>query len=407
MIAGSQERLPDSKLRILHVFRAPVGGLFRHVIDLAYEQIARGHAVGLVTDSITGGDRAADTLDKLEPLLELGLLRMPMHRQPHLSDLANTVRIANYSRDLKADVVHGHGSKGGLYARLPGLIPGYKGVVRAYTPHGGSFHYRARPLVEATFMGAEKILARATDIFLFESSYIGDCFRKKIGEPRRLVRFVVNGLKAAEFAPVEHDSDATEFLYVGELRAIKGIDTLIDALALLVDRRAAIQTALPRLVLVGTGPEAQKLADYAASSNLGHLISFAGALPARKAFERGHILVVPSRAESLPYIVLEASAARMPMIATDVGGIHEIFGPYRERLIACDDPAVLAAALERALQRPEGELDREAELLSEYVATKFTIDAMTEAVLSGYAEALARKYPHRGTASASIVLPSQ
>jgi glycosyltransferase involved in cell wall biosynthesis len=117
--------------------------------------------------------------------------------------------------------------------------------------------------------------------------------------------------------------------------------------------------------------------------------------------------VVPSRAESLPYIVLEASAARMPMIATDVGGINEIFGPYRDRLIACDDPALLAATLERALQSPEDALDRDAELLSEFVATKFTIDAMAEDVLAGYAEALTRKYPHRGTASASIVLPSQ
>ncbi|TAL77121.1 MAG: glycosyltransferase family 1 protein [Beijerinckiaceae bacterium] len=407
MVAGPQERLPDSKLRILHVFRAPVGGLFRHVIDLAHEQIARGHAVGLVTDSTTGGDRAAEALGQLEPLLELGLLRMPMHRQPHLSDFTNAVRIANYSRGLKADVVHGHGSKGGLYARLPGLIPGYKGVVRAYTPHGGSFHYRTRAITNAVFMGVERLLSCVTDIFLFESNYIGDCFREKVGEPRRLVRFVVNGLKPSEFAPIEHDSDAAEFLYVGELRAIKGIDTLIDALALLVDRRAAIQAALPRLVLVGSGPEAQKLADYAASNNLGHLICFAGALPARKAFERGRILVVPSRAESLPYIVLEASAARMPIIATDVGGINEIFGPYRKRLITCGDPAVLAATLERALQRPEGELDSEAELLSEFVATKFTIDAMAEAVLAGYAEALARKYPHRGTASASIVLPSQ
>jgi len=286
-------------------------------------------------------------------------------------------------------------------------MPGYGRPVRAYTPHGGSFHYRTHAIADAVIMGVERLLSYTTDIFLFESRYIGDCFRKNIGEPRRLVRFVVNGVKPDEFAPIRHDSDAAEFLYVGELRAIKGIDTLIDALALLVDRRAAIQTALPRLVLVGNGPDAKKLADYAASSNLGHLVSFAGALPARKAFERGHILVVPSWAESLPYIVLEASAARMPMIATDVGGINEIFGPYRNRLIACDDPALLAATLERALQSPEDVLEREAGLLSEFVATKFTIDAMAEAVLAGYAEALARKYPHRGTASASIVLPSQ
>ena len=42
-------------LNILHVFRAPVGGLFRHVLDLTREQTARGHRVGLIADSNTGG----------------------------------------------------------------------------------------------------------------------------------------------------------------------------------------------------------------------------------------------------------------------------------------------------------------------------------------------------------------
>ena len=40
------------KLRILHVLRAPLGGLFRHVLDLARAQIERGHAIGLVTDFV-------------------------------------------------------------------------------------------------------------------------------------------------------------------------------------------------------------------------------------------------------------------------------------------------------------------------------------------------------------------
>ena len=48
----------ERSLRILHVLRAPVGGLFRHVQDLALEQAARGHAVGLIADSSTGGEQA-------------------------------------------------------------------------------------------------------------------------------------------------------------------------------------------------------------------------------------------------------------------------------------------------------------------------------------------------------------
>ena len=72
--------------------------------------------------------------------------------------------------------------------------------------------------------------------------------------------------------------------------------------------------------------------------------------PARDAFAMGRLMVVASRAESLPYVVLEAAAAGVPMIATRVGGIPEIFGPTAEpALVAPGDPHALADAIARAL----------------------------------------------------------
>src|SRR6185312_4851496 len=64
-------------LRILHVLRTPVGGLFRHVLDLTRGQIARGHAVGLILDSSTGGAAVDAALNDLAPALALGLTRFP------------------------------------------------------------------------------------------------------------------------------------------------------------------------------------------------------------------------------------------------------------------------------------------------------------------------------------------
>ncbi len=55
----------------------------------------------------------------------------------------------------------------------------------------------------------------------------------------------------------------------------------------------------------------------------------------------GRMLVMPSRAESLPYVALEAAAAGVPIIATDVGGVHEIFGPHSAHLIPPDDLGAL------------------------------------------------------------------
>ena len=68
-------------LRILHVFRAPLGGLFRHVLDVARGQTERGHAVGIFCDSSTGGARADEVFRELSARLELGVTRVPMWKR--------------------------------------------------------------------------------------------------------------------------------------------------------------------------------------------------------------------------------------------------------------------------------------------------------------------------------------
>ena len=115
----STESPDGSSLKIIHVLRAPLGGLFRHVIDLAREQVARGHKVGLIADSLTGGDRATKILNELAPSLELGLSRVPMHRNPHVSDIAAVSHVISRVRAASPDIVHGHGSKGAFYGALP------------------------------------------------------------------------------------------------------------------------------------------------------------------------------------------------------------------------------------------------------------------------------------------------
>jgi glycosyltransferase involved in cell wall biosynthesis len=395
-----QPTVPERKLRILHVFRAPTGGLFRHVVDLAREQVARGHAVGLVADSLTGGSRAGEVLGELAPSLELGLYRIPMHRPAHILDAVAASRVARHADRLDVDVIHGHGSKGGAYGRLPALLPAKAKTIRAYTPHGGSFNYRGGPFAERGYMMAERLLVAGTDVFLFESAYIAQQFRRRVGPTTKLTRIVYNGLSPNEFLPVKSQPDAAEFVYVGELRAAKGIDTLIDALALLSQGETR-----PSLVLVGTGPDESKLSELARSRGVEAQVTFAGLLPARMGFTLGHVLVVPSRAESLPYIVLEAAAAEMPIVATDVGGVSEIFGPFRDRLIAPDEPQLLAETLQKMLARPAADIHAESRSLASFVKTKFKISDMADAVLAGYADAMAARRS-QGAAIKSIALPS-
>jgi len=116
---------------------------------------------------------------------------------------------------------------------------------------------------------------------------------------------------------------------------------------------------------------------------------FIAPMPARDAFRLGRLLVVPSRAESLPYIVLEAAAAGVPIITTNVGGIPEIFGAQSSRLIPPGDAAALARAISAALADPAA-LRNEALTLRARVQAEFSADAMADQVLAAYGEALTR-----------------
>jgi glycosyltransferase involved in cell wall biosynthesis len=397
-----EQGAPPHPLRILHVFRAPLGGLFRHVIDLAAEQVARGHQVGLFFDSESRGDHIARALAGIKGGLSLGVSGCPIQRNPHASDAIAMARFVKKIGEVKPDIVHGHGSKGGLYARLPGLLRPASGPIRAYTPHGGSFNYQPGSLMHRAFMATERLLTRSTDVFLFESAYIAGRFDALVGAPARTRRIVANGISCAEFQPVAPNADAADFLYVGELRAAKGIDTLLDAIALAGKTLGDI----PRAVLVGSGPDKDILIARAKQLGIAHKISFAGQMPVREAFKLGRIMVVPSRAESLPYVVLEATGARVPLVSTNVGGSPEIFGPYRERLGPSDDPADLCARMLAMMRLPAAEREQRLAELSAYVEKHFSIRTMVDSVMAGYAEALARRAPsHRPKAQLSK-LPS-
>jgi len=245
-------------------------------------------------------------------------------------------------------------------------------------------------------MLAERALAPLTDVFLFESAYIAGRFDALVGARNGVRRVVANGIGPAELAPATADADAADLLYVGELRAAKGIDTLLEAIA----RVGRTRSLVPRTVLVGSGPDQAALTELAQRLGIGSFVSFSGQMPVREAFKLGRVLVVPSRAESMPYIVLEAAGARVPMIATNVGGIPEIYGPYRDWLGPPNDPADLQTRIEATLAMPDAERQARAADLAAHVAERFSIQTMVNSVMAGYADALAlRRRPFGGPAA--------
>jgi len=366
-------------LTIIHCLRAPIGGLFRHICDLAEEQTGMGHRVGVICDARRASPASETALRKLENLCALGVVRIAMSRQLGLRDVTACNAVRRFARAMDAQILHGHGAKGGAYARLAAHALKRKGWdIRAfYTPHGGSLHYRPDSLKGHLYLGLEKRLAAKTDGLIFESKYSAGLYELNVGKPFGEARIIPNGLKAREFYDIVLDDNANDFVFVGELRHLKGVDVLLRALSEMNGTRPV--TAY----IAGDGPDTVEFRKLASKLKLNRAVTFAGPIPAGAAFTRGRCLVVPSRAESFPYIVLEAAAAQLPIIATNVGGIPEIIEDTQVELVPADDAQALKLQMANFLENPQIYVER-ARALQKSVARKFTVTAMARAITDFY-----------------------
>jgi glycosyltransferase involved in cell wall biosynthesis len=372
--------MAEKPLRILQILRAPVGGLFRHVNDLTQALAARGHEIGIVVDSLSADALTAERLHRMKPFAALGIHSFPMPRVLGGGDLTTPIAMGKLAAKLNLDVLHGHGAKGGLYARL---ARGKR--VALYTTHGGVLHFAPRSTQGMMFQTIERLLLPITDAIVFESDFARDAFHRLIGKPKCPDLVIHNGLTPAEFEPVATQPDAADFVFIGEFRELKGIHYLLEALAGVSAPGGRPAT----MVMAGGGPDFDRFKAEIEELGLTQRVQLLGVKPARAVLPHGRIAVVPSLAESLPYVVLEAAAAGLPVIATRVGGIPEIFGPTAESLVPPADTAALKAAMQRALDAPS-EARAEAKTRFDHIKAEFSIARMTDAIEALYRRALTR-----------------
>ena len=381
IVRAFRRQRSSSRRRILHCLRAPLGGLFRHVRDLATAQAALGHAVGIICDRTPSDALSEARLEDLKTVLELGLFRIPMSRDIGPADVSAYLSARHFAEHCRADILHGHGAKGGAYARLTALALKRSGAPVAcyYTPHGGSLHYHPSTLKGRFYMGVERRLADMTDGLIFESAYSAARFAAHVGHLPCRSRVIHNGVLPEELMPRVLDDDAADFLFIGEMRHLKGVDVMLDAL------HRVRQSKPASAAIVGEGPDAEAFRKQAEDLRLGGGVTFSKGMPVKHALAHGYCVVVPSRAESLPYVVLEAASAGAPLIATNVGGLPEIVAGTDTRLIPPGDPGALAAAMLAVLDDPLAAQHR-AHRLRAAVARRFSASAMARAIVEFYSE---------------------
>lgn len=373
-------------LRIVHVVRSPIGGIFRHIADLATAQAAAGHAVGFVCDSLTGGEFEADKIERLSASLSLGSVRIPIARQIAPSDVTSLAQVRAALSPLQPDVVHAHGAKGGVFGRVVAAWLGRsRPVARFYAPHGGSLHYEKSSLEGRLYFTIERALERVTDAIIHVSDYERLAYLDKVGRPQCPTTVIRNGLTLPEFEPVAARPGAADFVYLGMLRDLKGVDVLLEAIAGLKSQGRAVTVAV-----VGDGPHEQRYHEFVRLNGLEDEVTFTGPKPTREALAMGRAVVVPSRAESMPYVVLEAIAANIPIVATNVGGVPEIFGPFSNELVPAADAEALAVAMFGTKSDQEA-ARRAAENRRRHIRGEFSLETMSARIETVYRDGISKR----------------
>lgn len=368
-------------MRIMHILDVRDADVVRHVVDLAGQQIAAGHEVGLVRGEADADRASHERLERLGPSLPLGLHRITLApRYSLLRDLDGAQRIFTVLRHGKPDVLHAHGQHAGAIGRF-GLMLLQKRTGQPlqliYSPHGQTLG-RLGPVAAML----ERRLLSVTDGMVFECRFAREQYEKRFAPLPRHVAIVPYGVGENEFTERHIMDTATDFLYVGQLERSGGIDLLVMALARMKRNR------LIGALIVGDGSEERELRRQVDRYGLAHQVFFNSGLTRELALLKGTCLVLPARSENFPRVVLEAAAIGMPMILANVGGIRELVGDVAMPLVAPNDVDALVKALDAFLDNPKPLMDH-ALALKQRVAEHYTVARMAEALNAFYAKVAA------------------
>jgi glycosyltransferase involved in cell wall biosynthesis len=373
--------------RVLMVVESSSGGTGRHVLDLS-EGLARRGCDVHVLYSTGRADRFF--LDRIRNLSGVRCVALPMRTGIHPSDFSAVRAARRYAEEFGPfDVIHGHSSKGGAVARLAAL-----GTPAAafYTLHGFII---MDPLLarwkRAFYLVVELALGlRTSRIIAVAPEERREAVRLGLGRDR--VVLIPNGVGPAELTPrgearraMGVDGDTPVIGFVGRFVTQKAPDMLLRAMTLV-----ALKCPRARLALVGTGPLEPELRDLVRALGIGDNVLWLGERPAASVLAAFDVFAMSSRKEGLPYVVLEAMAAGLPVVATDSSGVDSLVAtgvngivvPRGDAVAFGDALAVLVADAAMRERYGRGSLER---------IQNFTIDSMVEKTLALYTEAAAHR----------------
>ena len=300
-------------------------------------------------------------------------------------------RLVALMREERIRIVHTHLFVDSFYGRVAALLAGVP--VRIVTQQNAYDDPRLR--LPSWQIWANRALVPVTQQFVAVSKAAGDYLHRVEWVPRRKIRVIPNAIeppgvvseREVRALRTQWAADGGEGPLIGTVARLepqKGLDTLIDAVALLRERLPGL-----RCVLVGTGALEDALKERARRRGVADHVIFAGTrkdIPVVLAAL--DVFVLPSRFEGLSLALLEAMATGTPVVATPVSGTVEVVKEGETGLLApVGDAAALAKRIEALLRQPEL-ARRLSEQARKMVLSRYTIEAVAQAYMSIYEDLL-------------------
>ena len=324
------------------------------------------------------------------------VLRRPIHPW---RDLVAVWRLYQLMREFQPDVVHTHTAKAGFLGRLAARLAGVPVVVHTF--HGHNFQGYFTPSMAWVFVGMERLAARWSDTIVT----LTETLRRELAETYRIARraqitVLPLGLDLSPFVNMSRGccgfrqawgipADVPLVGIVGRLAAVKNHALFLEAAALIHQKRPDV-----RFVIVGDGLTRLEVEAHIKRLGLGAVVTLTGwQYDIPPVYSDLDVLVVSSLSEGTPVPVIEALAARCPVVATAVGGLPDMLDQGAlGTLVPPEDPVALAEAVLATLDNPP-----ETEAAQAIMLDRYGIDRLVRDLDGLYRGLLARKRRQSGT----------
>jgi glycosyltransferase involved in cell wall biosynthesis len=314
-----------------------LGGLERLAVDLALAQRRAGHRV-LVYCLFHAGPLAAG-------LEAAGIPVVPFQKSPGFS-VSTVLAMAKRLREDGAEVVHGHNPGVHHYAAVAARVAGVPVCIN--TRHSVTTS-RGLPYQERYFRWVKPL----TSHVVFVCDFVRRGLEPKLGYPPEKCSVILNGIPLERFlahpASPASRRPRIRFGTIGRLVPAKGHAILIEAFA-----RVAQSAPDADLRIYGYGYLHDQLAAQIARLGLEGRVRLEGRTDdSAETLQDFDVFVFSSVNEGLPLVILEAMAAGLPIVSTDVGGIPEVVGKESAWLCPPGDAGALADAMLQAVHCAE------------------------------------------------------